>query len=72
MIVKVLLEGNETQDHAEELLVKAITSKYDAGKIPHPDPVVNEITLKMGHEYNRNMAAMMKEILDTIKEETNG
>ncbi len=67
MKVKILLENNETQYEAEESLVKAITGKYDNSKIPHPDPVVNELTLKFQHEYNKQLVAMMSEIFEVIK-----
>jgi len=67
MKVRFFLEENETQYEAEETLVKAITGKYDTSKVPHPDPVVNEITLKWQHEYNKQMMAAMQEILELIK-----
>jgi len=67
MKVRIQLQGNETQQEAEENLVKAITSKYDVSKIPHPDNVVNELTLKFKHEYNKMLVAMMSDIFEVIR-----
>lgn len=68
MKVKILLEKNETQYDAEDVLIKAITSKYDTSKMPHPDPVIDEISSKFKREYDKTLVAMMAEIFEVIGE----
>ena len=67
MRVKILLEEGETIEEAEETLQKAIVSKYDVSKTPHPDPVVNDLTLKFQQEYDKMLVATMSDIFELIK-----
>jgi hypothetical protein len=69
MEVKIFLGENENFHDAEDNLIKAITSKYDVERLPHPDPVIDELTNKFLHEYNKQMYAMVAEILQVIKAE---
>lgn len=67
MRIQIYLEENETQENAENTLIKAITSKYDSSKVPHPDPVVEEISIIMKEEYDKMIVAMMSDIFQVIK-----
>jgi len=68
--VSITLAPGESIQEADDNLVKAITSKYDRSKLPHPDPAVDEVSYLFRQEYNKMIVEMMEDILRILESET--
>ena len=71
MIVKVLLEGNETPEEGDEELYKALQGQRDGSTHSEDfsDPAMRDTTARIIQIHNNTFERMLSEILEILDEE---
>lgn len=69
--VRIIAEGGETIDEAEEKLYKAMRSHRtgDSHSEDFSDPAMRDLLIKMENEHEEMYADMMREIFEVLDEE---
>jgi hypothetical protein len=69
--VKIILENGESEEEAQELLVKALTSQDEgvSHKETFHQPAARDVVDRLMSEYDKMMDSMLREILELIDNE---